>query len=278
MAAMLVRRGLAAGCCVCAAASAMAQSEPAIGNPASAEELAKQLSNPVASLISVPFQENMDFGVGGGDDGFKSTLNVQPVVPISIAPEWNLIIRTILPLVYQNDVTAPEADQSGTGDITQSFFFSPAKPGPNGIIWAIGPALLYPTATNSALGGEKWGAGPTGLILKEAGHNTFGLLANHIWSFAGDDDRADVSATFLQPFFSHTTTKATTYGINLEASYDWKGDNWVVPVNLTISQLTKMGKQPVSIGGGVRYYLEKPDGGPDWGIRLIFTFLFPKGG
>lgn len=260
-----------------ASGAAWAQSEPPPADANSAQELAKQLSNPVASLISVPFQENLDFGIGTGSDGFKSTLNIQPVVPVQLGPKWNLIIRTILPLVYQNDVTGPGADQSGTGDVTQSFFFSPAKPGANGIIWGIGPALLYPTASNSLLGGEKWGAGPTGLILKQAGKNTFGLLANHIWSYAGDDDRADVSATFLQPFFSHTTTKATTYGINLEASYDWKGDHWVVPVNLSISQLTKIGKQRVSVGGGFKYYLEKPDGGPDWGLRLVLTFLFPKG-
>lgn len=259
------------------AAAALAQSEAPPPAADAEHDLAKQLSNPVASLISVPFQENVDFGLGPDGDGVKSVLNIQPVVPVSIAPEWNLIIRTILPLVYQDDVTAPGVDQSGTGDITQSFFFSPAKPGANGIIWAVGPALLYPTATNNALGGEKWGAGPTGLILKQAGKNTFGILANHIWSYAGDGGRSDISATFLQPFFSYIDGP-TTYGINMEASYDWEHDQWVAPVNLTVTRLVKVGSQRLSVGGGVRYYFDKPEGGPDWGLRLIVTFLFPKGG
>ena len=140
----------------------------------------------------------------------------------------------------------------------------------------MGPAFLYPSATSDRLGSEKWGAGPTIVVLKQAGHNTFGVLANHIWSLGGDETRADISSTFLQPFFSHTTPQATTYGINLESSYDWLGDQWVVPVNLTVTQLTRVGKQPVSIGGGFRYYVEKPVGGPDWGVRLILTLLFPK--
>lgn len=275
-----LQAAFAAGLLIAAPASAQEAGLPDSPAPAadgSAQDLARKLANPVASLISVPFQENLDFGLGPDDDGFKSTLNVQPVVPIALSPDWNLIIRTILPLVYQNDVTGPATDQSGTGDVTQSFFFAPAKPTSGGLIWAIGPALLYPTATNHLLGGEKWGAGPTGLLLKQAGKNTFGILANHIWSIAGDDDRADVSSSFLQPFFSHTDASAVTYGVNTEASYDWKGENWVVPLNLSVTKLTRIGKQPVSFGGGFKYYVEKPEGGPDWGLRLVFTFLFPGG-
>ena len=245
---------------------------PAAGNPD--QDLAKQLSNPVASLISVPFQENIDFGLGTDGEGFKSTLNVQPVVPIGLSEDWNLILRTILPVVWQEGVTGPDEDQFGLGDTTQSFFFTPRKP--SSFIWAAGPALLYPTGTSPALGGEKWGAGPTVLLLKQAGHNTIGVLANHIWSVAGDDARADISSTFIQPFFSHTTPGATTYSLNAETTYDWHGDQWVVPINATIAQLTKIGNQRVSLGGGVRYYAEKPAGGPDWGVRLIVTLLFPQ--
>jgi hypothetical protein len=256
--------------------NAQGPATPAPAAGSSDQDLAKQLSNPVASLISVPLQENVDFGYGPDGDGFKSTLNVQPVVPISLGTDWNLILRTIVPIAWQEGVTGPDEDQFGLGDTLQSFFFSPKQPTSGGIIWAVGPAFLYPTATDHALGGEKWGAGPTFIVLRQAGHNTVGLLANHIWSIAGDDSRADVSSTFLQPFFSHTTPGATTYSLNTEASYDWLGEQWIVPINVTVTQLLKLGDQPVSVGGGVKYYAEKPAGGPDWGVRLVFTLLFPQ--
>lgn len=256
--------------CIVPAASVVGAQQPSNDS----HELAKQLNNPVASLISAPFQENVDFSVGP-DEGMKSTLNIQPVVPVSLNANWNVIVRTILPVVYQTDVV-PHSNEFGLGDTNQSFFFSPRHPGPAGIIWAVGPVFLYPSATNQHLGGKKWGAGPTVVILKQSGKNTYGVLANHIWSVAGDDDRSDISSTFLQPFFSHTTLSALTIGLNAESTYDWKTKKWTVPINLTVAQLTHMGKQPVSVGGGFRYYAAAPRDGPNWGLRLIFTLLFPK--
>jgi hypothetical protein len=240
-----------------------------------AHELAKQLANPVASLISVPLQENMDFGGGYGGQGFKSIANLQPVVPIGLGGV-NLIVRTILPIVYQDNITGPSEEQFGLGDTTQSFFISPVPKHPGDLIWAIGPVGYYPTETDPHIGTGKWGAGVTGLVLKQAGKNTLGLLTNQIWSIAGSPNRPDFSSLFLQPFFSHTTRKALTIGINAEATYDWKHEQWVVPLNLTVTQLSKIGTQPVSVGGGVRVYAERPDGAADWGVRLIFTLLFPK--
>lgn len=241
-----------------------------------AAELAKKLSNPIASLISVPLQWNLDWGAGPDGDGFKSTLNIQPVIPIAITPKWNMIVRTIVPVVYQTDTPVANASQFGLGDVVQSVFFSPAKVGPSGIVWGVGPVMLYPTATDKLLGGEKWGLGPTVVVLKQFGRSTVGMLGNHIWSVAGDSERGDISTTFVQPFYSYTTPKATTLGINTETSYDWKNEAWVVPINVSISQLTRVGKQPLQLGFGARYYLEKPRGGPDWGIRTVVTFLFPK--
>ncbi len=241
-----------------------------------AESLAKKLSNPIASLISVPFQANVDFGIGPEDDGTKFTLNIQPVIPISITPNANLILRTILPITYQDDLRGDGESDFGLGDVVQSFFFSPSKAGPSGIIWGAGPVFLYPTATSRFTGGDKWGVGPTIVVLKQSGQFTVGALANHIWSVAGSDDRPDVSATFIQPFVSYTTKKATTYSLNTESTYDWKAEQWVVPINVSVSQLVKVGKQPVSFGIGGRYYVAKPDGGPNWGLRFVTTLLFPK--
>jgi hypothetical protein len=260
-----------------AAAPALAQQpEPAAKPAGGAADLAQQLANPVASLISVPVQTNYDWGWGADGDGFRFTANVQPVIPVSLNTDWNIISRTILPIIAQNDVTGPGTSQFGLGDTVQSLFFSPKAPSASGVVWGAGPVFLVPTATDRALGSGKWGVGPTGVVLKIAGPVTYGVLANHIWSFAGSSTRADVSATFVQPFFSYTTSSATTWGLNSETSYDWIGDNWLIPVNATVSQLVRIGKQPISIGGGVKYWIESPAGGPDWGLRLSVTLLFPK--
>ncbi len=238
--------------------------------------LAKQLANPVAAMISVPFQYNYDSGYGS-EDGYRSVLNIQPVVPISVNQDWNLISRTIVPIIDQHNMAGRSGSQSGLGDITQSFFLSPKEPTSGGLIWGAGPALVLPSATDSMLGGKKWGAGPSAVLLKQDGGWTYGLLTNHIWSFAGNRDRKDVSATFMQPFVSHTTPTAWTFGVDTESSYDWKEKEWAVPVNFTVSKLVKIGAQPVSFQLGARYWASAPDNGPrGWGVRAGVTFLFPN--
>ena len=240
-----------------------------------AAELAKKLANPVAALISVPFQLNYDADYGKDDAGSKWVLNIQPVIPFSLGEDWNLITRTILPLAAVNDIPKGN-DQSGLGDIQQSFFFSPKKP-VGGWILAVGPVGLYPSATEDVLGGGKWGAGPTVLALKQAHGWTYGLLANHVWSFAGDDDRNDISSTFLQPFLSYITTTKTTLGVNTESTYDWENKQWSVPVNLSVAQLLKVGSQIFQVQLGARYWADSPENGPEGlGFRAAVTFLFPK--
>jgi hypothetical protein len=249
------------------------------------EELAKQLSNPVASLISVPFQNNFDFGGGYKDEAFKYTLNIQPVVPIGLNEDWNVISRTILPITYQKDILPPDVspgggidedkDQFGLGDTVQSLFLSPVE---SSVIWGVGPVLLVPTATKDVLGTEKWGAGPTGVVLKQQGPWTFGALANHIWSFAGDGDRDSVNLTFLQPFVSYTTPDAWTFTLQTEATRNWEAneDEWTVPIGAFASKVIDVGGQKISLQGGPRYYATGPNTAPDWGLRFAVTFLFPK--
>ena len=243
-------------------------------SPAEAQELAKKLSNPVASLISFPLQGNFDFGMGTGS-GWRYTLNVQPVIPIKLNENWNVISRTIIPVIHQSNVTGPGTSQSGLGDLTQSFFFSPNKSEP--FIWAVGPALLLPTATDAQLGTQKFGLGPTALILKQVRGWTYGILANHIWSVAGKSSRSDVSATFLQPFLAYTNRQAWTYTINTESTYDWVSNSWSVPINPLVSKLVRFGKQPMSFGGGIKCWVKNPTGGPEnCSIRIVITALFPK--
>ena len=237
--------------------------------------LALKLQNPVASLISVPLQANWDFGIGV-NDAARFTLNVQPVIPLALSEDVNLIIRTIVPLIDAESPAPGIPDVSGMGDITQSFFFSPKAPTAGGWIWGAGPVMLWPTATDDLLGSEKWAAGPTALALKQSGGWTYGVLTNHLWSYAGNEDRNQVSATFVQPFLSYITKTKTTFGINTEASYDWNNTQWSVPINLSVSQLFKIGGAPMQFSIGGRYYAEVPKSGPEWGVRAVLTLLFPK--
>ena len=235
-------------------------------------ELAKKLQNPIASLISVPIQNNWDFGIGPAD-AMKYTCNIQPVIPISISKDWNVIIRTILPVIYAESPTGGSST-SGLGDTTQSFFISPKAP-VGGWILGAGPVGYYPTATDSALGAGKWGAGPTLVALQQKDGFTYGALANQIWSVGGWGDN-EISATFLQPFVSYTTKKFTTFALNTESTFDWENHEWTVPINFMVQQLVKIGKQPVAFQVGYRQYVERPANGPDWGLRFTVTFLFPE--
>lgn len=237
--------------------------------------LAKKLSNPVASLISVPFQLNYDKGFGPNDAN-KFTLNIQPVIPVSISQDWNIIFRTIVPVIYQDAPAPGMSDAFGLGDTTASQFFSPKEPGPWGLIWGVGPVEYIPTATDSQLGQGQLGLGPTAVVLKQDGGWTYGMLANHIWKVAGPHTDPDVNSTFLQPFAAYTWPTATTLTLNTESTYDWTGKQWTVPINLMLSQIFKIGEQPVSFQIGGRYYAETPFEGPTWGLRFNLTFLFPK--
>jgi len=246
---------------------------PAMGEQ-SEEELAKATLNPIASLVSLPIQNNWDLGMGPAD-ATRYTMNVQPVIPFSLGSTFNLITRTIVPYIHSDSPVIGGDDVTGLGDINQSFFFSPKAP-VGGWIVGFGPVFLYPTASIEALGTEKWGAGPTGVALKQDHGFTYGILFNHIWSFAGNDKRANVSVTFLEPFVSYTTKTYTSFGVNTESTYDWENSQWTVPLNVSVTQMLKIGGQPLTLQLGYRYYAETPDNGPDWGIRFAITFLFPK--
>ena len=238
-------------------------------------ELAKKLSNPVADLISVPMKLDWNTGIGPANAD-QSVYIIQPVIPITLNEEWNVISRTIAPFIDQESPIPGGKSVTGSGDILQSFFFSPKAPTASGWIWGVGPALSIPTASKDELGGGKWSLGPTVVLLKQEHGWTYGLLANQIWSVAGESDRASVSSMFVQPFLTYTTHTYTTIGINTESTYDWKSSQWTVPINLTVSQLLRIGGHPVSFLFGVREYVESPTGGPDWGLRFQVTLLFPK--
>ncbi len=247
----------------------------------SEDDLAKILSNPIADMISVPFQNNFDWGGGPRGDGFQYKMNFQPVIPFQLNECWNLITRTIVPMIQQDDVAGsyarPSGSQFGLGDTLFSAWLSPAKPTSSGWIWGVGPALLFPTGTDDMLTGNQWAAGPTAIALKMDGKFTYGALVNHVWSYAGTGGRPGVNQTFLQPFCSYMPGGGWTYSINTESIYNWQASQWTIPINLMVSKMFKIGKMPMQGQFGVRYYTDKPANGPDWGLRLSLTMLLPNG-
>jgi hypothetical protein len=258
--------------------SAFAQeaAPPNTDQEANAQELAKKLVNPLTDLVSVPLQFNWINGVGPEKET-RSLVYLQPVVPMSLSEDWNLIGRWVMPYLSQ-----PRAfgGSSGLGDIIGQVFFSPKTSGT--FTWGAGPMLYMPTTTDPTLGYGKWSGGPVVALMRQKGGMTYGMLWNNIWSFAGtgDIERPDVNMGYFQPVIAHTSRNGVTVTLSTEAIADWNAaddaDRWSVPVNLLVSKLTRFANTPMSVQVGGGYYVAKPTHGPDWQLRTTFTLLFPR--
>lgn len=246
------------------------------GSEEKSEDLAKAAQNPVAKLISVPFQSNFNFNQGP-NNVTQYILNVQPVIPISLSEDWNLITRTIMPIINQPSA-APGAEQAfGLGDINPTFFLSPAKADKK-FIWGLGPTFTFPTATTAMLGSGRVSAGPAAVALTMQGHWVVGALANQQWSFAGWSDKA-VSAMLIQPFINYNLPHGWYLVTAPIITADWQeksGNQWVVPVGGGIGKLQWFGKLPVNLQLQAFGNVVKQDYGPDWQLRFQIQFLFPK--
>ena len=244
--------------------------------PASEGDLAKKSQNPVSDLISVPFESNFNFGVGPNDD-LQYILNVQPVVPFRLSEDWNLITRTIIPLIDQPELGPGVGDVFGLGDIQLSLFLSPAKSG--ALIWGIGPIFQFPTATDDALGSDKWSAGPTAAALTIRGPWVVGALVNHLCSLAGDDDRADINQTLIQPIVSYNLPGGwfLTSVPYITANWERDGDDrWTVPIGIGVGKVHRFGTLPVSLDLASYYNVVRPDDAAEWTLRFRINLLFPK--
>jgi hypothetical protein len=239
------------------------------------KNLAQELSNPIASLYTLPMQLNFDQGLGANGDGSQTLLNLQPLIPFSLNEDWHLISRTIVPLIDQQDVAWKGQDESGVGDVIQSLFLSPSETPDNGWIWGVGPAASLPTASHDAFGIDSWAFGPTAVVLKTKETWTVGALVSHLWSI--DEGSDDYNGTYFEPWISYVTPTNTTISFSVETVYDWNSDDLALPLNFIVDQLVTIADRPVSIGAAVKYWADSAEGGPeDWGLRLQVTLIWPK--
>jgi hypothetical protein len=250
----------------------LAQTDATTGKNARLARLADDLQNPVADLISVPLQNRWDHGIGPANATLY-TGNVQPVIPFRLSKNWTLITRTIVPVIHAQSPLPGGSDQTGLGDILQTFFFSPKKI--HGWILGGGPVFKWPTASKSELGSGKYGVGPSIIVFHQAKGLTYGMLDNHVWSFAGWSDKK-ISATFLQPVFAYRTKTFTTFLLIIEANYNWVNEQWITTVGPGVGQMLKIGSQPIALNFGWKFYTDSPAGGPDHGVVFQVTFPFPK--
>ncbi|MBW2243158.1 MAG: hypothetical protein JRH01_14325 [Deltaproteobacteria bacterium] len=236
-------------------------------------ELAKKSQNPVGDLISVPFENNFDGGFGP-KDALIYTLNLKPVYPLTLGEDWTLINRLTLPIIHQGERVSGEGNKFGLGDSVYQAFFSP-KDSP--VIWGAGPAFLFPTHTSPRLGNDKWGVGPTAVLLAKPGPWLVGGLVQHLWSFAGSGD--GVSLSSAQYFVNYNFGNGWYLTSTPTMTANWKknaGDTWTIPVGGGIGNLLRIGGAPVDIKLQGFGYPERPTGGPDWSVQLTFKLLFPK--
>jgi hypothetical protein len=257
---------------------------PAGAQEKSTSDLAAAAQNPIANMISLPLQNNTYFGVTK-DDKVANVLNIQPVYPIN-AGDWNVITRTIVPIIHIPDPTSgieqiPNSERPGSatglGDINFAAFLSPAQPG--GLIWGIGPTLTVPSATDDEIGSEKWSAGPTAVALMSPKPWLFGALVKNLWSFAGESDRDNVNQFLVQPFVNYNLDDGWYLVSSPIITANWEadsGDRWSVPVGGGFGKIFRIGKQPMNAQVQSFYYAESPHLGPDWALRIQIQFLFPK--
>ena len=245
----------------------------------SSDELAKLAQNPVGNLVSVPFENNTNFNVGPLN-GTQNILNIQPVYPIELSADWNLITRTILPLVWQPEFYPGQGSRFGLGDLQLSGFLSPSQPGPGGLIWGAGAIVQMPTDTND-LGNKNWGMGPTAVVLRlEKGNPwVYGVLANNVWSLSGSQRGGSYNNFLLQPFLNYNLPGGTYITSSPIITADWNADSsqrWTVPLGLGVGHIFHLGRLPVNTQIGGYYNVVHPDDGANWQLRVQVQFMFPK--
>jgi len=242
----------------------------------SATELAKKTQNPVSDLISVPFESDFNFNTGAKDKTVY-VLNVQPIIPFHLNKDWNLITRTILPIINEPALFSSQGNAFGLGDINPSFFLSPAKEG--AFMWGIGPTLTLPTATDSKLGSDRFSMGPAAAALTIQGPWLAGVLVNNQWSITGWGNHPAVKQMLLEPFVNYNFGSGWHLSSEFIMTADWEtkaGQRWTVPLGGGVEKLFRLGKLPIDTTLEAFWNVEHPAYAADWQLRFRITFLLPR--
>ena len=247
-------------------------------------EVGAQLANPVSSVWSIVFQNNFTFLEGDPSDKtrFLYNLNFQPVLPVPLTDNWNLITRPVFPFIFGQPVlnTGSEFDsKSGLGDIAMVNLLSPNKA--SGFLWGLGPTWIFPTATNDNLGQEKWQVGPAAVGLFLSKDWIFGAFPQQWWSYAGKDDRPDTSQMNIQYFVWRLLPGAWQFGTGgPNVTINWKADddNKVnLPIGAGVAKTVKLGNLPVKFQIEGSYSVVHQDFlSPRWNIRFTITPVIPR--
>jgi hypothetical protein len=228
-------------------------------------------------MASIATTLDFDYHIGPGEDGHRTTVSFQPTVPLHLGEFWNVVSRSNIPVIYQEEIKPGAGSQYGFGDLTEALYLAKVQPGPRGWVWGAGPIIQIPIGTEDLLTNEKFSLGPSAAFVKQQDDFTYGLIASQLWSIGGSSQRPGVNVGLYSPFVTYRSENLWNLTLQVPVTYDFNGHQWTVPVLLEADKLVSFRQIPITISFGVRYWAEGPTSSPhDLSFRFGLTLAFPR--